>query len=268
MTIEHLPMNMAQRGSLRMLPVLALLHPRHHTRPLLILLALGIVLGGALITLAGLPLWGATTISVGLLLHPAIQKWRDDLARWGLGVMILGVLLVLQGFHTIEHIAQYIEHHVLGWLPKQSGGLISAANVEWIHFAWNWSVLLVVLYLIWKHGMRNIWAWLLLAWATAHTLEHTYLFVRYLQAVRLLEAQGTSTSFAQGLPGIIGRDGWLATTGVNTPGIGFICRLAPPLLTTIRLDVHFWWNVGETVLMLLAAHSYLRGLWGNRSAEG
>jgi hypothetical protein len=255
-------MNMLQPGPLRLLPVLALLHPRRYTRLLLGLLTLGMVLGGALITLAGLPLWGATTIVIGALLYPAVQKWRDDLARYGLGVMIVSVLLALQGFHTVEHIAQFIQYHVLGWLPKESGGLISAANVEWIHFAWNWSVLLVVLYLVWAHGMRNVWAWLLLAWATAHTLEHTYLFVRYLQAVRLLDAQGASTSFAQGLPGVLGRDGWLATTGVNTPGVSLLCRLAPPLLTTIRLDVHFWWNVGESILMMLAAHRYLRGLWG------
>jgi hypothetical protein len=255
------------RGLARPSPVLVLLHPRRATRLLLLALTIGLIAGGLLVALAGLPLWGATTVAVGLLLYPAIRKWRDDLARWGAGVMVLSVLLVLQGFHTVEHIAQYIEYHLLGWLPKESSGLISAANVEWVHFAWNWSVLLIVAYLIWTARMRNVWAWLLLIWATAHTLEHTYLFVRYLQTVQLLEAQGSSTSFAQGLPGIIGRDGWLATSGVSTPGIGLICRLAPPLVTTLRLDVHFWWNVGETTLLLLAAHTHLRRLWGDRLEE-
>ena len=255
------------RGLARPLPVLVLLHPRREARLLLIVLALGVTLGTALVVLAGLPLWGATVVAAGLLLYPAIRKWRDDLARWGAGAMVLSVLLALQGFHTVEHVAQYTENHVLGWLPKDASGLISAANVEWVHFAWNWSVLLVVAYLIWTAGMRNAWAWLLLIWATAHTLEHTYLFVRYLQTVQLLEAQGISTRFAQGLPGIIGRDGWLARSGVSTPGIGLICRLAPPLVTTLRLDVHFWWNVGETTLLLLAAHTHLRRLWGDRPEE-
>ena len=255
------------RGLARPSPVLVLLHPRRATRLLLLALTIGLIAGGLLVALAGLPLWGGTVVAAGLLLYPAIRKWRDDLARWGLGAMVLSVLLVLQGLHTVEHVAQYLEYHVLGWLPKESSGLISAANVEWVHFAWNWSVLLIVGYLIWTARMRNVWAWLLLAWATAHTLEHTYLFVRYLQAVRLLEAQGSSTSFAQGLPGIIGRDGWLARSGVSTPGISLICRLAPPLVTTLRLDVHFWWNVGETTLLLLAAHTHLRRLWGDRPEE-
>jgi len=239
-------------------PLLTLLHPRRSIRPLLILFALGLALGGVLITQVGMPLWGATTVAMGLVLFPAVQKWRDDLARWGMPIMVLSILLALQGFHTVEHIAQFVEYHVFGWQAKVSSGLISAANVEWIHFAWNWSVLLIVGYLMTVGRMRNLWAWALLLWATAHTLEHTYLFIRYLSTVRLLAAQGVSTSFAQGLPGILGRDGWLAATGVEQPGLALVCRLAPPLITAIRLDVHFWWNVGETVLLFAAAHRYVR----------
>jgi hypothetical protein len=176
-------------------------------------------------------------------------------------VMILSALIWLQGFHSIEHIAQWIEFHVLGWQAKQSSGLVSAANAEWIHFAWNWSVLLVVLYLVTAGKMRNVWAWLLLAWATAHTFEHSYLFYNYLVKVRSLALDGDALSFAQGLPGILGRGGWIDARAAPGTFPGFLCQLAPPLVTTIRLDIHFWWNVGETSLLLLAAHNHMRRMW-------
>jgi hypothetical protein len=69
---------------------------------------------------------------------------------------------------------------------------------------------------------------------------------------------GVTGITAQGLPGILGRDGWLARSEL-TRGT-FLCNL-PGLTTASRLDVHFWWNVGETALLLLAGHSYLRGAW-------
>jgi len=71
---------------------------------------------------------------------------------------------------------------------------------------------------------------------------------------------------AQGLPGIIGRDGWLARS-VVTQGT-FLCTL-PGLTTAMRLDVHFWWNLIEMSLLLIAGSLFLRsrpaGL--RRSAE-
>jgi hypothetical protein len=60
---------------------------------------------------------------------------------------------------------------------------------------------------------------------------------------------------AQGLPGFFGRDGWIATSDVTRNS--FVCRL-PGFTTAVRLDVHFWWNVGETVLLILATETTLR----------
>lgn len=37
------------------------------------------------------------------------------------------------------------------------------------------------------------------------------------------------------------------------------CSL-PGLTTAVRLNVHFWWNVVETLLALCAGHVFLRGL--------
>jgi hypothetical protein len=70
---------------------------------------------------------------------------------------------------------------------------------------------------------------------------------------------------AQGLPGILGRDGWIATSPVtqNT----FLCRL-PGFATAQRLDVHFWWNVGEVSLLLPAANAYMSRIQGRSTPSG
>jgi hypothetical protein len=115
-------------------------------------------------------------------------------------------------------------------------------------------VVFATIYLV-RGGMRNLWAWLLLIWATAHALEHAYMFVRYLDLLRELQQMGFPQLSAQGLPGVLGRDGWLARSEL-TQGT-FLCRL-PGVTTAIRLDVHFWWNIGEIALLLLAADRFLR----------
>jgi hypothetical protein len=238
--------------------LLTLIHPRAQTRALLTLLALSLTLGGILVTQAGMPLWGATLLGLGLLGYPAVQKWRDDLQRWGVPLTVLSVLVALQGFHTIEHVAQWIEFHVLHWQPKESGGLISPLNAEIVHFVWNWAIVCTVAYLF-RRGLRNPWGYLLLAWSLAHSLEHLYLFIQYLQYVGLLWQTGRSLSFAQGLPGILGSHGWLDTRGGDFAATAFVCRLVPlPFLTATRLDVHFWWNIGEVALLLPYAHGAMR----------
>ena len=69
---------------------------------------------------------------------------------------------------------------------------------------------------------------------------------------------------AQGLPGILGRDGWLAHSPA-TKGT-FLCTL-PGLTTAMRLDVHFWWNVIEMLLLLGAGSLFLRSRMGTRQAS-
>ncbi|HZG65547.1 MAG TPA: hypothetical protein VEZ12_02330 [Herpetosiphonaceae bacterium] len=235
-------------------PLITLLHPREQTRMVVLLLPLGLLIWGVVVTAVGLPIWGATTLVLALLLVPGVQKWRADRMRYGVPIMVLSILIAMQGFHTIEHVVQWIQYHLLRWQPFRSSGLISALNAEWVHFVWNWGVVFVVLYLV-RSGMRGPVAWLLLIWTIAHASEHAYMMARYLQLKQELGMLGVPQVSAQGLPGILGRDGWLArgSTTQNT----FLCRL-PGLTTLNRLDIHFWWNAGETVLMLIAAHTFLR----------
>jgi hypothetical protein len=192
-----------------------------------------------------------------------VLKWRIDGQRYGPVAMVLCILVIAQGFHSLEHLAQWIQYHILRWPSFVSSGLISTLNAETVHFIWNWGVFFTIAYLV-RGGMRGFWGWALMAWITAHALEHTYLMARYVLVLQDLRALGAFDVGAQGLPGILGRDGWLATSPA-TQGT-FICRL-PGVTTAVRLDVHFWWNFTETLLLQLAGHFYLRQFVTDRAAR-
>jgi hypothetical protein len=165
-------------------------------------------------------------------------------------IVILIILLLTQGFHMLEHSIQMVQYYLLDQPAARARGLLGAANLEWVHFAWNWLVVAMIAYLL-KRGLRHITFWLLLSWAVAHSFEHSYLLLRYLQLsaeLRVLELPNLAA--AQSLPGIFGKDGWLALRWPFT-------RLGG-LTTASRVTVHFWWNVGELTLLLLAAYRPLK----------
>ena len=242
----------------RHFPLLALLNPGRLAPAVVISFSLGLAAGWSAAHFLGFPFWSITAITLLVLLPVGVLKWRADLRHYGATIMLLSIILVSQGVHTIEHIAQWVEYYILFFPARQSTGLLSAANSEWVHFVWNWAVLLVVVALM-RGGMRNGWTVLLLAVATAHTLEHTYMFIRYQEMLSQLHELKVFNVTAQGLPGIIGRDGWLARSPV-TQGT-FICTL-PGLTTAMRLDVHFWWNTIEMALLLCAGSVFLRSRLG------
>ena len=234
-------------------PVLSLLSPGPRLRLTVMALLAGLAIAGVAVYITGWPAWVFSAIVLATLLPVGIGKWVEEKQRFGLMVMLLSVLLTAQGVHTIEHIVQWVQYHGLGWTPRQSNGLVSAANAEWVHFVWNWTVLILI-GLLMRGGMRNWLAWLLLGVAAFHAVEHTYTLIQNLRVLGELRTLGVTSLTAQGLPGIIGRDGWLARSAL-TQGT-FLCSL-PGLTTAVRLDVHFWWNVLETVLLLGAGNVFL-----------
>jgi hypothetical protein len=244
-------------------PMIDLLNPRKYTRLALLMLAGALIAAGGAMRWLGTPLWAATMLSLALMLPIGVLKWRIDGQRYGPVAMVLCILVIAQGFHSLEHLAQWIQYHILRWPSFVSSGLISTLNAETVHFIWNWGVFFTIAYLV-RGGMRGFWGWALMAWITAHALEHTYLMARYVLVLQDLRALGAFDVGAQGLPGILGRDGWLATSPA-TQGT-FICRL-PGVTTAVRLDVHFWWNFTETLLLQLAGHFYLRQFVTDRAAR-
>ena len=234
-------------------PIWELVNPRRHTLLVISIFVICLVVDTFGMTRFGWQLWQATALTLAVMILAMIPKWRDDLRRYGLIAMMLSVLLMAQGFHMVEHLVQWAQYYVLNYTMQNAVGLLSPANTEWVHFVWNWTVLILIGILI-GLGMRSNWSWALFIYGIAHTTDHTYLLIRFIQMSDRLKVLCGTNIPAQGLPGIIGQGGWLAQSDL-TRGT-WISRI--PLLTTaIRLDVHFWWNMGETVLLLLAAHAFL-----------
>ncbi|NJN16157.1 MAG: hypothetical protein HC822_07710 [Oscillochloris sp.] len=235
-------------------PIHTLLHPRDQARELSAALIAGGIWGLISVWRLGSPSWVGPALTLGLLFPPLVLKWRADRRLYGTPAMILSILLITQGLHSIEHAAQWVQYHMLGWPARQAGGLISPLNSEIIHFSWNMIVLGLVIYLF-AAGMRGFWMWLLLLWAGAHSAEHVYLFARFLQVIGELQAAGLPLDGAQGLPGVLGANGWLAAQTSTSAGARFLCTIAPGFANAPRLDVHFWWNAGEVLLLLAATQT-------------
>lgn len=235
-------------------PVPALLHPREHTA--LVVVTGSVALGAAFVarTVALWPMWKAVALVLVIMVVPAAVTWRASARRYGTTAAFAGALVTVQGLHSIEHGTQWVQRHVMHRPLRLSNGLLSPANSEWVHFVWNWLVLFAVVVLVWR-GMRSWWGWALLVWATAHTLEHTYMWIRFLQVSADLRELGVGDVTAQGLPGIVGRGGWLDLNA--GPKVQLICGM-PFVTTADRLDAHFVWNTGEVLLLLPAVHVLLR----------
>jgi hypothetical protein len=222
-------------------------------------LAFAIILWCFLVGYGALSVSKASALGFALIILALTPKWLDDIKVWGASIGVLGIVITLQLLHLLEHGVQMIQFYRLSLPAGQSLGLISALNVEWVHFTWNWLVWGLTLFLVIR-GMRNFWAYVLLSWATLHSLEHTYLLVRYLQVLGEMGQFGLPTfSVTQALPGVLGRNGWLA--------LSEICGRIPGLTTAPRAVIHFWWNMGEVVLLLLAAWGGTPKLWSLSKAS-
>lgn len=200
-----------------------------------------------------LPGWAIAAVVIAGVLPAYTRHVWHIYTTHGWWSALLTSLVAAQSFHGFEHVVQWIQYHILRQPFFVASGIISPANAEWVHFVWNWGVLIIMSILV-AGGLRNKYAWMMLAWTFAHTAEHTYLMWRYLETLNELAALNAWGTSAQGLPGFFGRDGWIATSELTRDT--FLCRL-PGITTAVRLDVHFWWNVGETTLLILATYAHL-----------
>jgi hypothetical protein len=184
--------------------------------------------------------------TVGLAWVPVATAVQGRLATMSRGKLLLGLVLIVQGMHTVEHLVQIIESYRLDYPPVRSLGIVSSLNVEWVHFGWNW-IAWAGMAIAWFLGVRSWAMTLLFAWLTAHSLEHTYMLVRYLEVMRQMDRlKLPKLGSSEVLPGVLGRDGWLA---LHAPGTR---KWFGPLTSAPRVAIHLWWNVGEVAFMILA----------------
>jgi hypothetical protein len=137
-------------------------------------------------------------------------------------VALLGVLALTQTAHLVEHIAQMVQIHLLHLSGASAQGILGQLNIEWVHFTWNALVLVAILVLL-PHFRTNPWLIAVTPLAAWHFVEHAVLIATYLQT-------GVS-----GTPGLLSSGG-LVFGGLPIP----------------RADLHFLYNLAETLPLLLA----------------
>lgn len=169
----------------------------------------------------GAPVWLIGTLGLAPWL-PLMTRWV--LATWriaGAWLALYLVLAVTQTGHVMEHVVQVAQLRVLGLSGHHAHGIFGALDIEWVHFTWNaWVLAAVVVLLIGRPGNR--WLWVAAPLAAWHLLEHTFLIVTYL------------------VTGVEGTPGLLAMGGLLGNG-----------LPVARAELHLFYNVLETIPLLM-----------------
>jgi hypothetical protein len=160
-----------------------------------------------LVILAWLPLFFLKTVS--------IQRQYGWLA-------FFFILVVTQGAHVLEHVAQMVQIHLLGLSGLQARGILGMLDLEWVHFIWNSWVLLCAVLLVFLFR-KNPWLWVLLVISVWHEMEHVYIMSVFLRTGHV------------GAPGLLARGG----------AIGGGLPLSRP-------DLHFYYNLLEEFVLIIA----------------
>ncbi len=168
-----------------------------------------------LVILAWLPLFFLKTVS--------IQRQYGWLA-------FFFILVVTQGAHVLEHVAQMVQIHLLGLSGLQARGILGMLDIEWVHFIWNAWVLLCAVLLVFLFR-KNPWLWVLLVIAVWHEIEHVSIMSVFLRTGHV------------GAPGLLARGG----------AIGGGLPLSRP-------DLHFYYNLLEELVLIIAYLSQIRRL--------
>ena len=178
--------------------------------------------------------WQVWLVMVLILLAwiPVFAVITKSLYRRDHWIAFFFVLVVSQGVHFIEHIAQMVQIHIMGLSGTQAHGLIGQLDLEWVHFAFDacW-VLICVYILFFIYRKSNPWLWPLIFLATWHAIEHVVIITYYIKT------------------GIAGSPGLLAQGGLIAGG-----------LPMTRPDLHFLYNLAEEALIIIAYFHQLKRL--------
>ncbi len=188
---------------------------------IIVLTALASYVGQIAAIVQGWPLWGIALVTLlpWIPIFTLEIVWTYRHYQW---LALFYLLVITQGGHVVEHIAQMVQIHILGLRGLAARGIFGALDIEWVHFIWNTWVLLAVFMLV-LCFRRNPWLWLTLVIAGWHELEHVVIMAAYLKT------------------GVVGTPGLLSKGGLIGGGL--------PLS---RADLHFLYNLIETTPLIIA----------------
>jgi hypothetical protein len=184
------------------------------------------IAGAAVGVMRGWPIWACAVPAViaWLPVFTLGTSWMRRRYGW---LALFYAVVVLQGAHIVEHVAQMTQIHLLGRAPPDSRGIFGALDIEWVHFIFNTIVIVAVAALLTRFP-RNAFLWVTLAIATWHQVEHVFIMRIFLD------------TGVPGDPGLLARGGTLFDTGFARP------------------DLHFYYNLIETLPLFLAFGVQLR----------
>jgi hypothetical protein len=188
---------------------------------IVVLTALASSAGAALGILDNWPIYGIG-LAVVFPWVPLFTCQSTRMYRQYKWLALFYVLVVTQGVHLLEHVAQMVQIHILGLAGPAAQGVFGPLNIEWVHFVWNTWVIVAVLVLL-RHFKTNPWLWGTAVLAAWHEIEHMTIMSVYL------------TNGKSGTPGLLARGGLI--------GGG---------LPLSRADLHFLYNIIETVPLVSA----------------
>ena len=191
------------------------------------------------LVLASAAIVGTVAGSVGWL------AWRRPVAGTHIGLdtnhrwlPFFAVVAIVQVGHLGEHGAQLTQLLMTGGTLEESHGVVGRLDFETVHFSWDTSIWISTLLLMWRYGRNNAWLWVSLFFASAHEVEHMYLYYINLFELDFYLNRG-------GFAGVLGKGGILPTVErpylhvvynflVVVPFVIAFCKQVAPLLTTLR----------------------------------
>jgi hypothetical protein len=150
--------------------------------------------------------------------------WKYKHYKW---FALYGILIITQGLHFIEHIAQIVEVDVVGLPRSQSRGIIGNLDAEYVHFFFDTFLLIGVIILLFRFR-KNIALWVTFVVGVWHTAEHWYITYFY-----TFDRANFNPAPA---PGLHAHEGLLAKGGLLWPN--------SPLP---RIELHFIYNLLFTI---------------------
>jgi hypothetical protein len=140
------------------------------------------------------------------------------------------ILVVTQGLHFIEHIAQILEIYVLGVPRAEAHGIFGNLDQEYVHFFFDSFLEVGVIILLFKFK-KNIALWITGVIGLWHTAEHWYITYYY-----TFDRANYNPAPA---PGIHAINGLLGHGGLLWPNSPFL-----------RAELHFCYNLLFTVPLI------------------
>lgn len=133
-------------------------------------------------------------------LNPMLQSpsagskgWKTVFTNLSHPVKLWLYMFIVFG-HFSEHALQLYQIYVLGWLPKESGGLLglwypALAEAEVLHFAYNGFQILGIIFLMYGfRGVARRWWMVALVAQSWHMFEHVLLQIQWLTGSYLFGA--------------------------------------------------------------------------------